>query len=252
MKDALKSGGGTEFVVEVVRFNEANPRPLLHKSCSAKMNSVEREKEPACVPVISSICAERGHTPPWGQRRKCFRRLHTYGVSVPPGFCCTFDAWRSYRERGPGFLSTLKTELSPWIDPSVSYAVRSSADVEDRLESSFAGQFATLLDVRGPDDILRAITAVWESAASESVLSYARKVGQSDDPICMSVIVQRMVTPKVSGVTFSRNPMTGLNEVVVEAIEGRGDALVQQGKTPARWVNKWGGWIVKGRRSPPF
>jgi pyruvate,water dikinase len=44
-------------------------------------------------------------------------------------------------------------------------------------------------------------------------------------------------------VAFSRNPITGLDEVVVEAVAGRGDALVQEGVTPARWVHKWGAWL---------
>ena len=56
----------------------------------------------------------------------------------------------------------------------------------------------------------------------------------------MGVIIQRMVTPVVSGVAFSKNPLTGLDEVVIEAIPGRGDALVQDGVTPDRWIHRWG------------
>jgi pyruvate,water dikinase len=59
------------------------------------------------------------------------------------------------------------------------------------------------------------------------------------------VIIQEMVTPVFSGVAFSRNPTTGLDETVVEVVPGRGDALVQDGVTPERWVEKWGGWLVR-------
>jgi len=59
----------------------------------------------------------------------------------------------------------------------------------------------------------------------------------------MAVIVQEMVHPIVSGVSFSRNPTTGLDEIVVEAIQGSGEALVQEGVTPGRWMYKWGEWI---------
>ncbi len=193
---------------------------------------------------LIDLRSARGH-PRVGTKAEMLSRLHRYGVPVPSALCCTFDAWRSYRDREPGLLPLLRSALVPFIDPSASYAVRSSADVEDRLESSYAGQFATLLDVRGVEGILSAITAVWDSAASESVSAYARNLGHADDPVRMGVIIQRMVPPKFSGVAFSRNPMTGLNEIVVEAVEGRGDALLQQGKTPVRWVSKWGGWIAR-------
>jgi phosphohistidine swiveling domain-containing protein len=180
-----------------------------------------------------------------GTKAERLMTLHRYGCAVPGGLCCTMEAWRRYRQKDPQILSALRAELSPLVDPSVAYAIRSSADVEDHLESSFAGQFATVLDVRGLDEILKAITTVWESAASASVQSYARKLRRPEENLQMGVIIQRMIQPEFSGVAFSRNPMTGLQEVVVEAIRGRGDALVQLGATPERWVNKWGGWTER-------
>jgi pyruvate,water dikinase len=59
----------------------------------------------------------------------------------------------------------------------------------------------------------------------------------------MGVIVQEMVDPIASGVVFSRDPMTGLSEVVIEAVAGRGDALVGEGTTPQRWRFRWGDCI---------
>ncbi len=76
--------------------------------------------------------------------------------------------------------------------------------------SSYAGQFATLLDVRGVDGVADAIATVWDSAHAEAVREYARRKGQPDQQVRMGVIMQRMVTPSYSGVAFSRNPMTGL------------------------------------------
>ena len=60
-----------------------------------------------------------------------------------------------------------------------------------------------------------------------------------------AVLIQEMVRPQVSGVAFSRNPLTGMDEVVVEAVAGSGETLVQDGVTPERWVNKWGDWIAR-------
>jgi pyruvate,water dikinase len=59
----------------------------------------------------------------------------------------------------------------------------------------------------------------------------------------MGIIIQEMVYPIFSGVLFTRNPLTGLDEIIIESVEGLGEALVQIGETPERWVYKWGEWI---------
>jgi pyruvate,water dikinase len=59
----------------------------------------------------------------------------------------------------------------------------------------------------------------------------------------MAVLLQEMVSPMLSGVVFSVNPLTGMDEIIVEAVRGSGEALVQGGVQPHRWVNKWGAWV---------
>jgi pyruvate,water dikinase len=54
-----------------------------------------------------------------------------------------------------------------------------------------------------------------------------------------------MIQPVISGVSFSINPITSLDEVVIEAVQGSGEQLVQEGITPMRWVSKWGNLIEK-------
>jgi phosphoenolpyruvate synthase/pyruvate phosphate dikinase len=61
----------------------------------------------------------------------------------------------------------------------------------------------------------------------------------------MAALIQEMVSPVVSGVAFSKNPLTGLNEVVVEAVQGSGDLLVRKGVTPERWVFSRGQWLAQ-------
>ncbi len=131
-----------------------------------------------------------------------------------------------------------------WLRDDGPWAVRSSAAVEDGFESSYAGQFATVLDVTGSAEVDQAIQVVRDSATSSNAAAYRQRMGEGE-PVAMAVMVQRMVTPMISGVAFSRNPMTGLNEVVVEAVPGRGDALVGGGVTPERWIERWGGWSTK-------
>ena len=92
----------------------------------------------------------------------------------------------------------------------VPHAVRSSADVEDGLTHSFAGQFATRLDVPDPAAIAAAAEEVVGSARHDAVLEYARRAGLAGE-IRMAVIVQEMVPAVVSGVAFSKNPVTSLD-----------------------------------------
>jgi phosphohistidine swiveling domain-containing protein len=124
------------------------------------------------------------------------------------------------------------------------YAVRSSADVEDGDAASFAGQFETVLGVEGEAGLAAAIESVRASATGASVESYTHRM-HSEMPIRMSVLVQEMVDPVVSGVVFTRNPITGLNELILEAVAGLGDQLVRGTITPERWVRKWGAWTAK-------
>ncbi len=132
--------------------------------------------------------------------------------------------------------------------PANSYAVRSSANVEDGGDASFAGQFLTELDV-APHDVAAAVEAVRASADAAGVEAYAEHMGDKQ-AIEMSVLVQEMVPPVVSGVVFTRNPITGLNEAVLEAIAGRGDHLLGEGHTPFRWVRRWGEWTSRPDGAP--
>lgn len=125
------------------------------------------------------------------------------------------------------------------IGQTGSWAVRSSAVGEDGDTTSWAGQFDTLLDVDA-GDVAAAIGDVRRSADNPSAAAYREHTGAA--AAGMAVVVQRMVRPVVSGVSFSRNPITGLNEVVIESVAGRGDALVGDGVTPERWIERWGGW----------
>ena len=121
--------------------------------------------------------------------------------------------------------------------------MRSSANVEDGGAASYAGQFASVLDVTGLERLVDAVLEVMASSEVEGVTAYRRHQGD-DRPIEMAVIVQEMVDPIFSGVAFSKNPITGLSETVVEAVAGSGDRLMAEGVTPDRWVYRWGDFIA--------
>jgi phosphohistidine swiveling domain-containing protein len=168
--------------------------------------------------------------------------LQKKAFTIPETFCIRWQAYEAAQANSQKVLALLREEFSACIDPSRPYAVRSSANVEDTIDHSFAGQFVSVLDVQGVDAIIQAIEHVWASACAPGVLAYVQKHGCPGGRVRMGVILQPMVPAHFSGVAFSINPLTGANEVVVESVAGRGDRLVQHGVTPERWIGKWGGW----------
>ena len=107
-------------------------------------------------------------------------------------------------------------------------AVRSSGVAEDGVEHSFAGQFLTVLNVQGREELAESLRACHASAASDQVRSYGRNGAQ---PIAL--LVQRQVEAACAGVAFSANPVTGArDEVVINAVPGLGDRLVNGEVTP--------------------
>ena len=179
-----------------------------------------------------------------GSKAQSLLFLLKKGFPVPDTCVCTWDAFVQFRRGDPGFSRQLTEELSAHLDLTRRYAVRSSANVEDSERFSFAGQFKSVLNVQGLNAIIEAIKAVWASASAPGVQAYMKKNGLDPDSIKMAVIIQEMVQPVFSGVSFSRNPITGMDETVVEAVSGTSEGLLQDGITPCRWVHKWGEWIV--------
>ncbi len=107
------------------------------------------------------------------------------------------------------------------------YAVRSSATAEDLPDASFAGQQDTYLNVRGDDALLDAVRACWASLFTDRAILYRAQNGFDHRHVKLSVVVQRMVDPEVSGILFTADPLTGHRHVVsIDAGFGLGEALV--------------------------
>jgi phosphohistidine swiveling domain-containing protein len=163
------------------------------------------------------------------------RWLQRHGYLIP-------DTWVILPSDAEPRRDALAAALAGVVQAGHRYAVRSSADVEDGTERSFAGQFDSVLDVSGLDDVIDATLLVLRGADSESVKAYSAARSGPDRAVRMAVLVQEMVQPTMAGVAFSANPVTGFTEVIIEAVKGSGEGLVQRGETPERWVRKAGAW----------
>jgi pyruvate,water dikinase len=96
---------------------------------------------------------------------------------------------------------------------------------EDGADASFAGQHLTLLNVRSADDLRAAVNQVWWSANSDSAITYRQRIGKFTRP-SVGVVVQVLLDPLAAGVMFTRCPVTGADERVIEASWGLGEAVV--------------------------
>lgn len=105
-------------------------------------------------------------------------------------------------------------------------AVRSSASAEDGAAFSYAGQFASYLNLNDADRVKDAVNLCRASLHSPEVEEYCRNSGQAASELRMDVIIQRLIEPQLSGVAFTINPVTGLEEVVIEASAGLGEDLL--------------------------
>src|SRR5215207_2949935 len=115
-------------------------------------------------------------------------------------------------------------------------AVRSSAIAEDLADASFAGQYDTILDVRGADALRAAIRRVRESAGNARVRDY-RGLRAATEQGGIAVLVQRMLAPEAAGVAFTANPFTGdRREVVITAARGLGERVVAGEAVGDEWA----------------
>ncbi|MGG3466092.1 phosphoenolpyruvate synthase [Neobacillus pocheonensis] len=208
------------------------------------------------------------------------------GFSVPQGFCVTISAYQAHLEKGTE-MDRFLTELDhvhadsleqirilgqkirksiehlsiPWeVQTAIveawqhygmgkAYAVRSSATAEDLPGASFAGQQETYLNVRGLQQLLDSVRRCWASLFTDRAISYRAKNGFNHRQVFLSVVVQEMVFPAVSGIMFTADPITGNRKITsIDASFGLGEALVS-GLVSADLYQVKGGQIIQKKIS---
>lgn len=99
------------------------------------------------------------------------------------------------------------------------FAVRSSFDVEDSDDFSYAGQFESYLNVK-KNDIKNTVLEV--KSSYKNIKGYSEYINTH-----CKVIIQEMVESELSGVLFTANPIGILNEMVIVVGEGLGCNVVE-------------------------
>lgn len=159
-----------------------------------------------------------------GGKAAGLHRLARAGLPVPPGRVIPAESDEI------DIVRLVDGIVDLWPDQRL--AVRSSGVGEDSAEASFAGQFETVLDVDPTaDEIIRAVHEVRASVVTNHVKTY--RPG-SDLP--MAVLVMPMVQADTAGIAFTRDPVSGEDAVVIEAVSGVGDRLAAGEMRGERWT----------------
>ena len=180
----------------------------------------------------------------YGGKASNLGELIKSGINVPPGFALSKDLYFDFinnskiqntieplltdsEKMGIAELQKVSTQIKNLIDKSdldVSIiqqisdeykilgsprvAVRSSATSEDSMEASFAGQQNTYLNIQGLTSLMEAIKSCWASVFEARAIFYRNSQNLPHFDSGMSVVIQTMVQPDVSGVMFTLEPTT--------------------------------------------
>ena len=216
---------------------------------------------PFILPLSDAAAADPDRVGPKAANLAALARA---GLPTPGGFCISADAYRrqiqhlgltdmiaTYPDADQPAQRRLAVEirlklyqsdlapdvlagvLAAWWAEEKPAAVRSSSLVEDRADSSFAGQFESFLGVADDAEFLTALRACWAALWTTTA---RRSMAQHDlDPAgtAMAVLVQPLIAARASGGGLSE---TADGQMLISATWGLGSAIAQGEVVPDRVV----------------
>ena len=216
-------------------------------------------------PLTAGEASDAGR---FGPKAANLARLGQAGLPTPAGFCVDAEAYRAQiralglEANARGVFSTqdsaqarhhalamklglldqpitpavLDQLLAAWRELKDSTGaltvVRSSALVEDRFGSSFAGQFESFLGVESEADFITAIRSCWGALWATRTLRYMATHDIDPADTAMGILVQPLVSARASGGGLSQSAEGGM---VLSATWGLGSAIAQGEVTPDRY-----------------
>ena len=217
------------------------------------------------IPLTASAATDAGR---FGPKAANLAALGAAGLPIPEGFCLDAEAYRTQiralgleadargvfavqdrpRARRHALamkLGLLDQPITPEIlEPLLAarralvgrtgalVAVRSSALVEDRFGSSFAGQFESFIGIETEDDFITAVRSCWGALWATRALRYMATHEIDPADTAMAVLVQPLVSARASGGGLSKTADGGM---LLSATWGLGSAIAQGEVTPDRY-----------------
>jgi pyruvate,water dikinase len=226
------------------------------------------------LPITDREATDAGR---FGPKAANLARLGQAGLPIPEGFCVDADAYRT-QIRALGLeadargvfsaaespqarrhalamkLGLLDRPIAPVVlDPLLAAwhrlktrtgalsVVRSSALVEDRFGSSFAGQFETFLGIESEADFITAIRSCWGALWATRALRYMANHDIDPADTAMAILVQPLVAARASGGGLSQSAE---GHMILSATWGLGSAIAQGEVTPDRYELSADGALV--------
>jgi pyruvate,water dikinase len=219
------------------------------------------------VPITATEATDAAR---FGPKAANLARLGHAGLPIPAGFCVDAEAYRTQitalglEADARGAFSTdsspqarrhalamklglldkpitpevLKPLLSAWKElrdrTGALTVVRSSALVEDRFGSSFAGQFESYLGLESEADFITAVRSCWGALWATRALRYMATHDIDPGDTAMAILVQPLVSARASGGGLSQGP-GGEGGMILSATWGLGSAIAQGEVTPDRY-----------------
>lgn len=234
------------------------------------------------VPLAAEEAADAGR---FGPKAANLAALGHAGFPIPGGFCIDAAAYRSQLttsglvEAARGVfasddpararrcaldmkLGLMERPIAPEVLEPVLTAyrslandchgpvvVRSSALVEDRYGSSFAGQFESYLGLENETDFLIAVRACWTALWSTRALRYMATHEIDPADTAMAVLVQPLVAARAAGGGLSS---TADGKMLINATPGLGSAIAQGEVNPDRYVLSRDGALEEAVAGPGY
>jgi pyruvate, water dikinase len=218
--------------------------------------------------IVPLDCAEAADANRFGPKAANLARMGRAGLPIPAGFCVGAEAYRiqvaalgledtarnvssedaviARRAALAMKLGLMDQPIVPdLLDPLLEAwralagatgaptVVRSSALVEDRFGSSFAGQFESYLGLESEAEFVTAVRSCWAALWSTRVLRYMATHDASPADTAMGVLVQPLIAARAAGGGLSS---TSAGEMVINATWGLGSAIAQGEVVPERIV----------------
>jgi phosphoenolpyruvate synthase/pyruvate phosphate dikinase len=204
----------------------------------------------------------------FGPKAANLARLGQAGLPIPGGFCLDAEAYRTQlralgleadargvfsAQESPqarrhalamklGLLdqpitpTVLEPLLAAWRElktrTGALTVVRSSALVEDRFGSSFAGQFESFLGLESEADFITAIRSCWAALWATRALRYMATHDIDAADTAMAVLIQPLVSARAAGGGLSQAADGGM---ILSATWGLGSSIAQGEVTPDRY-----------------
>src|SRR5580700_879565 len=204
-----------------VRTPSPLPSPLWGEGVRRDTGDAEYEMMRFIVPLSDRAATDPDRV---GPKAANLARLAHAGLPTPGGFCITADAYhrqiqhleltdalREYPNADQPTqrrlaveirLKLYQSDLAPdlladiltawWNEPKPA-AVRSSALIEDRADSNFAGQFESFLGVNDDTEFLTALRACWAALWTTNARRYMAQHDLDPADTAMAVLVQPLI-----------------------------------------------------------